>query len=178
MILPKDFGIAPGVCGVGGAHQQPLQFEKCREIHARRALGHRSANDGIKHPVSNGNNHARRTQDAQKSTRRSLRDAPDNDLAAKIGMPAVMDFQLPPDMGRMNGRWHLAESHGYSPAPIAAADRAAAMTTLIMTAKLNDIDPEAYLRDVLTRIADHPNNRIVELLPWNWQPAEQVAKAA
>jgi hypothetical protein len=65
-----------------------------------------SANDGIKHPVRNGNNHARRTQDAQKSTRRSLRYAPDNDPAAKIGMPGVMDFQLPPDMGRMNGRWH------------------------------------------------------------------------
>jgi transposase len=57
-------------------------------------------------------------------------------------------------------------------------ERAAAMYSLIETAKLNRIDPEAYLRDVLTRIADHPNNRIVELLPWNWQPAEQVAKAA
>ena len=65
--------------------------------------GHRGANDGIEHPVSDGNNHARRTHDAQKSTRRSLRYAPDDDLAAKIGMPAVMDFQLLPDMGRMNG---------------------------------------------------------------------------
>jgi hypothetical protein len=105
VILPKDSGIAPGVCGLGGAHQQPLQFNKCREIHAWRALGHRSANDWIKHPVGNGHDHARRTQDAQKSTRRPLRYAPDNDLAAEIGMPAVMDFQLPPDMGRMNGRW-------------------------------------------------------------------------
>jgi hypothetical protein len=103
VILPNDSGIAPGVCGVGGAHQQPVQFNKCHEIHARRALGHRGANDGIKHPVSNGNNHARRTHDAQKSPRRSLRYAPDDDLAAKIGMPAVMDFQLLPDMGRMNG---------------------------------------------------------------------------
>ena len=74
-----------------------------REIYARRALGHRGANDGIKHPVGNGNNHARRTHDAQKSTRRSLRYAPDDNLAAKIGVAAVMDFQLPPDMGRMNG---------------------------------------------------------------------------
>jgi hypothetical protein len=114
MILPKDSRIAPGVCGVAGAHQQPLQFEKSREIYARRALGHRSANDRIKHPVSNGNNHARRTEDAQKSTRRSLRYAPDNDLAAKIGMPAVMDFQLPPDMGRMNGRWPWAGKTGPS----------------------------------------------------------------
>jgi transposase len=46
-------------------------------------------------------------------------------------------------------------------------ERAAAIYSLIGTAKLNDIDPEAYLRDVLTRIADHPVNRIDDLLPWN-----------
>ena len=103
MILLNDSGIAPGVCGVGGGHHQPLQFNKCREIHARHALGHRGANDGIKHPVSNSNNHARWTHNAQKSARRSLRYAPNDDLAAKIGMPAVMDLQLLPDMGRMNG---------------------------------------------------------------------------
>ena len=103
MILPNDSRIAPGVCGLGGAHQQPLQFNECREIHARLTLGHRGANDGIKHPVSNGNNHAHRTHDVQKSSRRSLHYAPDDDLVAKIGMPTVMDFQLLPDMGRMNG---------------------------------------------------------------------------
>ena len=46
-------------------------------------------------------------------------------------------------------------------------ERAAAIYSLIGTAKLNDIDPEAYLRYVLERIADHPINRIDELLPWN-----------
>jgi transposase len=46
-------------------------------------------------------------------------------------------------------------------------ERAAAMYTLIGTAKLNDIDPQAYLRYVLGRIADHPINSIEELLPWN-----------
>lgn len=103
MILPSDSGIAPGVWRGGGAHQQLLQFDKGRKIHARCARGHRRANDGIKHPVSNSNNYARRTHDAQKSTRRSLRYAPDNDLTTKIGMPTVADFQLLPDMGRMNG---------------------------------------------------------------------------
>ena len=58
--------------------------------------------------------------------------------------------------------------------------RAAAMYTLIATAKLNDIDPEAWLADVLRRISDHPVSRLHELLPWNWrkQTFEQKAQAA
>jgi transposase len=51
------------------------------------------------------------------------------------------------------------------------ADRAAAMATLIMTAKLNDIDPQAWLADVLARIADHTIQDLDQLLPWNWNPS-------
>jgi transposase len=47
--------------------------------------------------------------------------------------------------------------------------RAAAMYSLIVTAKLNDVDPQAWLADVLARIATHPAHRIDELLPWNWK---------
>jgi transposase len=47
--------------------------------------------------------------------------------------------------------------------------RAAAIYSLIVTAKLNDVDPQAWLADVLARIAGHPAHRIDELLPWNWQ---------
>ncbi len=47
--------------------------------------------------------------------------------------------------------------------------RAAAMYTLIGTAKLNDIDPQAWLADILARIAATPQNRLHELLPWKWQ---------
>ena len=49
------------------------------------------------------------------------------------------------------------------------AERAAVMATLIMTAKLNDVDPQAWLADVLARINDHAIHRLDELLPWNWQ---------
>ena len=56
------------------------------------------------------------------------------------------------------------------------ADRAAFMMTLIMTAKLSGIDPMAWLADVLARIAGQPQNRLHELLPWEWkQPSLQQA---
>ena len=54
--------------------------------------------------------------------------------------------------------------------------RAAVMYTLIGTAKLNDVDPQAWLANVLARIADHPVSRVDELLPWNWtKPATPLA---
>ena len=58
------------------------------------------------------------------------------------------------------------------------ADRAAVMATLIMTAKLNDVDPQAWLADVLARIADHPAHGLDELLPWNWRPQDARAMQA
>jgi transposase len=57
------------------------------------------------------------------------------------------------------------------------ADRAAAMATLINTAKLNDIDPLAWLADVLAHIADTPQSRLTDLLPWNWSPPHLQAAA-
>ena len=56
--------------------------------------------------------------------------------------------------------------------------RAAAIYTLIETCKLNDIDPRAWLADVLARLADHPASRVAELLPWNWRKPQATAKAA
>ena len=56
--------------------------------------------------------------------------------------------------------------------------RAAAMYTLIETAKLNGIDPRARLADVLARLPGHPANRVDELLPWNWHKPEPISAAA
>jgi transposase len=52
------------------------------------------------------------------------------------------------------------------------------MYSLIVTAKMNDVDPQAWLADILARIADHPAQQIDELLPWNWRapsPAKDIA---
>lgn len=71
-------------------------------------------------------------------------------------------------LGRKN--WMFAGSD-------AGGKRAATIYTILQTAALNGLDPEAYLRDVLARIADHPINRIDKLLPWNWA-ADEAASAS
>jgi transposase len=47
------------------------------------------------------------------------------------------------------------------------------MYSLIISAKMNDVDPQAWLADVLARIADHPARKLEELLPWAWQAQKQ-----
>jgi hypothetical protein len=56
--------------------------------------------------------------------------------------------------------------------------RTAAMFSIIVTAKMNDVDPQAWLTDVLSRIAEHPAHRIDELLPWKWRPLQDAAGRA
>ena len=60
----------------------------------------------------------------------------------------------------------------------AGGRRAAALYSLIESAKLNGLNPQLYLVDLLTRIADHPARQIADLLPWNWQPVELERAAA
>jgi hypothetical protein len=64
-------------------------------------------------------------------------------------------------IGRCNCLFAGAKSGG---------ERAAAILALIGTAKLNGVDPEAWLRHVLTHIADHPVSRVDDFLPWNCNP--------
>lgn len=59
-----------------------------------------------------------------------------------------------------------------------SGQRAPIMYGLIVTAKMNDVDPQAWLADDLARIADLPRNRLHELLPWHWKAARDLDKAA
>ena len=54
------------------------------------------------------------------------------------------------------------------------AETLARAMTIIETAKMNGLDPQAYLADVLDRIQDHKINRLAELLPWNWKPTAAI----
>ena len=72
-------------------------------------------------------------------------------------------------LGRKN--WMFAGSD-------AGGRRAATLYTILQTAVLNGLDPEAYIRDVLARIPDHRINRIDELLPWNWVSADMTREMA
>lgn len=58
------------------------------------------------------------------------------------------------------------------------AETLARAMTIIETAKMNGIDPQAYLADVLDRIHDHKINRLDELLPWNWAPVAIICAEA
>ena len=72
-------------------------------------------------------------------------------------------------LGRKNYLFAGADSGG---------ERAAAIYSLIASAKLNDLDPQAYLRFVLERIAEHPINRVDELLPWKVAAIEPAVRLA
>ena len=56
--------------------------------------------------------------------------------------------------------------------------RAAILYSLIVTAKMNGVDPQAWLADVLARIAGHSSHQLDRLLPWNWKPATSAPEAA
>jgi transposase len=87
----------------------------------------------------------------------------------EISNNAAENAIRPVALGRKN--WLFAGSD-------AGGERAALFYTLIRTAKLNGVEPEAYLRDVIARIGAHPVNRLNELLPWNIAAPATLSVAA
>ena len=84
------------------------------------------------------------------------------------------DARLPMDNNRIENQirpWAVGRKNWLFSGSLAAGARAADIMSLIQTAKMNQIEPLAYLTDVLTRLPTHPNSRIEELLPTRWRPA-------
>jgi hypothetical protein len=81
-------------------------------------------------------------------------------------VPSVTNFDVLPEMGRMTVRLLSDGNRGCS----AGLTEEAGAYGLIVTCKMNGVDPQAWLADVLLRIAGHPVHRLDELLPWNWRP--------
>jgi transposase len=82
---------------------------------------------------------------------------------------AAERYMRPVAAGRRNWTFAGSDEGGH---------RAAAIYTLVETAKLNDVDPLAWLTDTLARLQDYPAKRIDELLPWNWKTAQILRAAA
>jgi transposase len=92
-----------------------------------------------------------------------------DDGRLEISNNAAENAIRPVTLGRKN--WLFAGSD-------AGGDRAAVFYTLIRSAKLNGLEPEAWLRDVLSCIGEHPSNRVDELLPWAWAARKDAARLA
>lgn len=92
-----------------------------------------------------------------------------DDGRLEISNNAAENAVRPVAVGRKNWLFAGSDSGG---------DRAAVLYALIRTAKLNGVEPEAYLRDVLARIGTHPINRVDELLPWHWADRARADKVA
>ena len=90
-------------------------------------------------------------------------------------VPAVMDLNFLPDMGRMTARLRSTARTPCSPAPTAAPSTGRSSPRRSETCKLLAVQPNAYLADVITRIVNgHPQTRLDDLMPWAYPTTQQL----
>ncbi|MBK3734262.1 hypothetical protein GAY29_14320 [Azospirillum brasilense] len=119
-LLPNDDRIARRVLPESAVHQLTLKADERFHRDPRCAEFHAGANDRVQHPIGQHRDDAGRRLD-ESETAGGARLAPLHpDATAMQRVPAVMDVNILPDMGRMDGRWLWAEKRGCSAAPIAA----------------------------------------------------------
>ena len=121
LLLLDDDRIVPGASSETAPDQQVMQLNQCRQRHARRAEPHPGAGDRIQDPRCGHDDHAGRRLEVDNSAGFTLLAALAPDAVAIQGVPAIMDLDLLPDMGRMTRRLPSAARTGYSPAPMPVA---------------------------------------------------------
>jgi IS66 C-terminal element len=139
-----------------------MQVSQCGWCHPWLADLHANAGDRTQHPRRHHGDDTRGGLDMDHISTNPPLTIVSTDPAPMKRMPTIVDNDVLPDMGRMTPRWLWAEKTISLPGPTPAA-----IYTIVQTARLNDVNPESYLTDILTKIADgHPINRIDELTPW------------
>jgi hypothetical protein len=179
VFLPNDRGIAPGVCGAGSDYQPPLQLDQRRQIDAWRTHGHGNANNGIEHPIRNGNDNAGGPHDLKKfgpslvAPRAVCRLCCQNTGATGNGLPTLARH------GQNERAMALNRKNALFAGSDGGGEHWAVIASLIETCKLCDVEPQNYLADIITKIVnDHPNSKIDQLLPWAYPAAPALRDVA
>jgi hypothetical protein len=119
LLLLGDSRITKGASPKTALDEETMQISQRSDIGARRANLHAGAGGQIQHPGCQHNYYAGCRLNVDNPAAGALLAVLLSNTASVEWMPAVMDLDFLPDMGRMNGRLHLEESRGYLPAPIA-----------------------------------------------------------
>jgi hypothetical protein len=147
--------------------QQPIQIGQADDVDCRQAKGHRRANRGIKHLGGNDDRYPSFGLNDGYVSARAPFGVQLPDLAAMQRVPTIMDLSVLVDMGRVDPRWLWGRKAWLFTGSDRGGERAASMYSLILTAKLNNVDPRARLADVLGGIGDHPASHLDQLFPRN-----------
>ena len=105
------------------------------------------------------------TKPAKKAAKKIAAVKPAKKAAKKVAAVKQTVTERASSTFKLTAKKFDAESFG-------AGQRAAIAYSLIQTCRLNDVDPQAWLADVLARIAEYPIGKLSDLLPWNWQPRQ------
>jgi hypothetical protein len=121
LLLPDDSAIVRGACSKTALNEQMMQVQEGARRNTRRADLHPNARGPIQHPGRHHDDHTGRRLNMNELTSAPSFTVKPPNTPPMQRMPAIMDFDFLPDMGRMNGTLRSAASRGCSPAPIAAA---------------------------------------------------------
>ena len=155
-----------------------MQFDERVHRYPAGADLHACARDRIEHPRRHNRDDAGLRFDLHEPPGDTLLAAAEANATPVEGMPAIMDHDFLPDMGRMTRRLPSPGRMRSSPGSDGGAAHWAVIASLIETCKLIGVEPQAYLADVISRIVNgHPQSRLDELLPWAY-PTTPALKAA